>query len=298
MGRNKIYTVNTKYDMDIVICVSLKDCLIVKKNIYHINRTIEYDNIYLIADKCNFGFFPKRFNQKYNITLIDEEQIIPHRDILETISNQHFTCEYRFGWYYQQFLKMGFALSQYAKDFYLIWDSDTIPLNKLSFMEKGKMVFTPKTEYHKAYFTTIKALMEYNKEVDYSFIAEHMIISVPIMLELIQKIEKSTIPGTTWYTKIINATPADEPNSFSEFETYGTFCHHNYPDTFFLRELRTFREAGRIYSRGISRHTLNKLSKMYDTISLESWSIPRKRLHKWHNNIEMKIINLFRKLHQ
>ncbi len=283
--------------MDIVICVSPRDCFIVKKNIFHIHRTITYNSIYIITNKCNFRFFSRHFRNKYNIILIDEECIIPDRNLLKAIADQHFTCEYRFGWYYQQFIKMGFALSPYAKDFYLIWDSDTIPLNKLSFLENGKMVFTPKTEHHKAYFSTLKALIGYGKEVDYSFIAEHMIISRTIMLELIQKINKANIPGETWYDKIINASPTDEPNGFSEFESYGTFCHCNYPEAFTLRELRTFREGGKIFSRGVSRHTLYKLSKDYDTISLESWSNPHKRLHRLRNNLEERIINLIHKYH-
>lgn len=278
--------------MDIVICVSLKDCFIAKKNIYHIHKNISYDNIYIITDKRNFFLFPKRLRNKYNVRLIDEEQIIANRKELEAIAEQQFTCEYRFGWYYQQFLKIGFALSTYSKDYYLIWDSDTFPLNQLSFISQDKMIFTPKNEYHEAYFKTMQALIGYGKETDYSFIAEHMIISVPIMQELIHKIEASNIPGDSWPIKIINATPADDPNGFSEFETYGTYFHHNYPDKFITRELRTFREGGSMYSRGVSRRKLSKLSDKYDTISLESWSTPRKFKHRLRNNIEKYIINL------
>lgn len=80
------------------------------------------------------------------------------------------------------------------------------------------MVFTPKTEYHEPYFRTMQALIGYGKGTDYSFIAEHMLVSVPIMKELIRKIESSAIPGGSWFEKVINATPADEPNGFSEFE--------------------------------------------------------------------------------
>lgn len=278
--------------MNIVICTSLKDCFIAKKNIYHIHKNISYDSIYIITDKRNFFLFPKRLRHKYNVRLIDEEQIIANRKELELVAKQHFTCEYRFGWYYQQFLKIGFAQSAYAKDYYLIWDSDTIPLNQLSFISQGKMVFTPKTEYHKAYFESMQALIGCGKETDYSFIAEHMIISVPIMQELIRKIETSNIPGDSWPIKIIHATPVDDPNGFSEFETYGTYCHHNHPDTFILRELRTFREGGSRYSRGVSERTLSKLSDKYDTISLEGWSTPRKFKHRLRNNIEKYIINL------
>ena len=276
--------------MDVVICVSSKDCLIVKKTIFYIRRNIESDNIYLITDRRSFGFFSKRFRSKYNVSLIDEEEIVADRWQLEAIAGRHFTCVDRFGWYYQQFLKMEFARSSYAKDYYLIWDSDTIPLNRLSFLTPSKMIFTPKTEYHEPYFRTIQAFFGYGKAVDYSFIAEHMLISVPIMKELIRKIETSGIPGDSWFEKVINATPADEPNGFSEFETYGTYCHYNYPDYFILKELRTFREAGSIYSRSISKRKLRKLSKKYDTISLESWNTPRKFIRRFCNDMEECIV--------
>ena len=191
---------------------------------------------------------------------------------------------------------MEFARSRYAKDYYLIWDSDTIPLNPVSFLTPEKMVFTPKTEYHEPYFRTMQALIGYGKGTDYSFIAEHMLVSVPIMKELIRKIESSAIPGGSWFEKVINATPVDEPNGFSEFETYGTYCHANYPDCFILKELRTFREAGSIYSRSISKRKLRKLSRKYDTISLESWSTPRKSIRKLCNDMEEYIFYPLMKL--
>lgn len=278
--------------MDIVICTALKDCFIVKRNIFHIRKHIDADAIYIITDKRCFFLFPKRFRNKYNVTVIDEEYIITNREELMKVAVQHFTCQYRFGWYYQQFLKIGFAQSQYAKDFYLIWDSDTIPLNKLSFMEQGKMVFTPKTEFHKAYFETMRTLIDLDKEVPYSFIAEHMIVSVPIMQELIETMQASAVEGNSWPAKVINATPINDPNGFSEFETYGTYCHHHFPEKIMPKELRTFRGGGGFYSRGISKRALRKLSMKYDTISLESWDTPLKYKHRLRNNIESFIINI------
>ena len=251
--------------MDVVICVSSKDCLIVKKTVFYIHRNIGSDNIYIITDKHSFGFFSKRFRSRYNVSLVDEEEIVADRRQLEAIAGRHFTCEYRFGWYYQQFLKMEFARSRYAKDYYLIWDSDTIPLNRLSFFTSNKMIFTPKTEYHEPYFRTMQALVGYDKATDYSFIAEHMLVSVSIMKELIRKMETSGIPG-------------------------------DYPDCFILKELRTFREAGNVYSRSISKRKLRKLSRKYDTISLESWSTPRKSIRKLCNDMEEYIFYPLMKL--
>ena len=108
--------------------------------------------------------------------------------------------------------------------------------------------------------------------------------------------ETSGIPGDSWFEKVINAAPADEKNGFSEFETYGTYCHYNYPDCFILKELRTFREAGNVYSRSISKRKLRKLSRKYDTISLESWSTPRKSIRKLCNDMEEYIFYPLMKL--
>lgn len=37
--------------MDVVICVSSKDCLIVKKTVFYIHRNIGSDNIYIITTR-------------------------------------------------------------------------------------------------------------------------------------------------------------------------------------------------------------------------------------------------------
>lgn len=278
--------------MDIILCVAQKECLISKKTIQYIRKNIEANKIYILTSKENFKFYSCKFTVRHQIELIDENTIVPNAQKLKQIMKSHFTCKYRFGWYYQQFLKMNFAFSEYAKDYYLIWDSDTIPLNKLSFFKNDKMVFTPKTEYHKSYFSTIKNLLGYEKSVPYSFIAEQMIVDVKIMKELINAIDSSKFKGDAWYEKVIHATPMTNPNGFSEFETYGTYCHIHYKDRYILKDRRTFREAGEKYSRLISSKQLAKLSHKYDTISLESWSIPKRIFPRTLNYIARKYTSL------
>ena len=109
--------------MDIIICSSTRDCLILRKSIYFLYQNIENARIYILTARSNFRLFPKRFLRKYNVHPIDELEIVPDRDHLEIAASAHFSCKYRFGWYYQQFLKMGFALSRYADKEY--------PLNRL-----------------------------------------------------------------------------------------------------------------------------------------------------------------------
>ncbi len=42
--------------------------------------------------------------------------------------------------------------------------------------------------------------------VEFSFIAEHMMIKTIYMRDLLNKISESAVNGTVWYEKIINAT--------------------------------------------------------------------------------------------
>jgi hypothetical protein len=94
------------------------------------------------------------------VEFYDEDSLIENltlskiRNIMKNITG---TSE-RSGWYFQQFLKMAYAYKCQCGH-YLIWDSDTIPLNKIIFWDNnGKCLFTMKTEYHIPYFKTIKKL--------------------------------------------------------------------------------------------------------------------------------------------
>ena len=87
----------------------------------------------------------------------------------------------------------------------LSWDSDTIPLNNISFFKDGKPLFTMKQEYNKPYFDTLKKILNLEKSVDFSFIAEHMMFNKDIMNEMLNKINLSKVHGQDWIEKILNA---------------------------------------------------------------------------------------------
>jgi len=285
---------------DIVISVGTKDCLIVKKTIRYIFENLPSDAIYIITDSRNKIFFSKNFLIKYNVVLLDENKIIPSLNFSEVkkIMDNHFDKSITiYGWYFQQFLKMGFSLSSFAKDKYLIWDADTIPLKKMCFIENDKMVITPKSEFHQPYFDTLNRLLGLNKTVDFSYIAEHMMIDVTIMRNLILEIEKSNVEGNIWYEKIINAVGFSHPNGFSEFETYGTYSYINYPDRYVCKELSTLRNAGLKYGRIVSELEINLLKKDYDTASFEINDIPPfpRNILQWVTKLVVKVILNLRK---
>jgi hypothetical protein len=262
---------------DVIIPVGTRDCLIAKKIIKYVSLNINPDCIYVITNKGNNFLFSNSFCNLYNVILLDENNLIKGlnmQHIIKIINDKlNKECRY-YAWYFQQFLKMAFSISDYAKDYYLIWDADTLPLNELDFFHETKPVFTPKTEYHKPYFDSIKKLIGCDKMVDYSFIAEHMLIKTNIMKQLIYQINNSMIDGNIWFEKIINALDVDVKNGFSEFETYGTFCSKYYPELYSLKKLRTFRDAGLIYGRNIKKFEIDKLKKDYDTASFEFRHFP------------------------
>lgn len=288
--------------MDIVICLASKDYKIVKKVIKYCRSFLQRDEerIFVITHTENNRFFSKRWKEKYHCVLVDEDRLIDGLSFskCKELLSRHFqkgTNIYP-GWYLQQFLKMGFALTNYAKDEYLIWDSDTIPLHRLNFKENGKYLLTVKTENHKPYFDTLQRLLGFGKQYDRSFIAEHMPINVDIMRELIARIGQSDVEGTSWYEKILNATSGRDEQAFSEFETYGNFCMKYHFELIETRPLVTMRTAGLLYGRGVTNKQLRLLEKMeYDTASFELRHIPAfpRNIANWWERI---LLRMYREL--
>ncbi len=280
--------------MDVLICLGAKDIFFVRKTVREIRRYICLEGtIFIVTSSRLFKYFGEGWLKRNCVVLVDENNMLKGLSLEKVYSEmkRHFSCAVRAGWYFQQFLKMSFALTQYAKENYLIWDADTIPLRTIKFIdEKGRFLFTMKEEYNRPYFETMHRLLGFGKVSNSSFIAEHMPIKTSIMAALLDEIEKSTVVGASWFEKIINATSGVDEAAFSEFETYGTYCQLRYPDIFQERELRTLREAGMLYGRGVRQNELTVLSKMgFDTASFETYHIPLFP-RNMYNSIERKIL--------
>lgn len=258
-------------DYDIIICVGWNDITVVKKTVKYVRKNLQGNKIFLIVNSFYFKYFASSFLNEYGVELIDEDQLIPGVSYKQ---NRSFVDEKRPGfppgWYFQQFLKMGFAQSKYARDYYLIWDADTLPLSKLEFEKDGRLLFTQKKEYHEEYFITMEKLIGLKKLKDYSFIAEHMLIKTDIMREIISKISGDSIEP--WPFTLLMKVRPEVKSGFSEFETYGTYVSHYYPELYSSRTLNTWRNAGYVFGRNISDKDIEALSVDLDIISLESWN--------------------------
>lgn len=212
------------------------------------------------------------FESKY----IDEDTIIKLADIKMIISdytNGDLKAVSRAGWYLQQFIKMQYAL--FCEDeYYLIWDSDTIPLHTVDMMSNNKPIFHMKDEHHQPYFDTIYKLLgtelQENKK---SFISEHMLIKCSVMRELIETIElKDSIVGKTWYEKVLRSISTKDImySGFSEYETYGIFASTFYPGLYENRDWKSERRGHLFFDiESISWDDIRWVGKEYDALSFE-----------------------------
>lgn len=219
----------------------------------------------------------KLLPQDDRVCFLDEESLLNTDIIKSTFSSRCNSQEdnKRCGWYIQQFLKMAYS-RVCVDDYYLLWDSDTIPVKRIDlFDEKDRPYLDYKTEYCKDYFETIGRLLPgYKKSFKGSFIAEHMLVSTLHMRDLIEKIESnSDIDGCSFGEKVINAVDKDSlPKSgFSEFETFGTFIYNNYTEQYTLRRWTSLRHGAFFYpqNRPLRLKEREWLSQYFHAVSFE-----------------------------
>lgn len=266
---------------NVIIPVIFRDYSFLSKTIRYVNTYLTPKRVYIITDIRFKRFLPNVILKDSHCVIVDENRLIEKlshaylKDIFFKLGRNSMKS----GWYFQQFLKMAFALSDYCDtDYYLSWDSDTIPLRKIDFFdESGKPYFTTKSEHHAPYFVAIERLLGITKTNSRSYIAENMMFNKSIMLELINVIQSNqNLKGNTWYEKIVYAMEPESvsPMGFSEFETYGNYCLNHYPDFYVERTLPSFREGGLIQGRFVSDKILEQLSFDQVTASFEIYDRP------------------------
>mgnify|MGYP000720032394 CR=1 FL=1 len=185
----------------------------------------------------------------------------------------------RAGWYFQQFLKMAYARLSDC-DYYLVWDADTIPINKIDFFDSSGRPYLAYRDFvpeDKCYEPTQENLLPgkaLKKQVRKSFIAEHMLVKTGIMRELLDRLEANhDVPGCAFFEKIMHCVPQRYINlsGFSEFELYAAFVLKYHPDTYVQRKWNNLRNAKTYIGSSPDSNDLQWISKVFDTASLEGF---------------------------
>lgn len=190
-----------------------------KYNIYFIVPEKDYENFdNLIGSTC------KVVNENLIFHKIEFEKLINQ---LKISNRKKQIIKNRFGWYYQQFLKIMVMCTSEDNKF-IIWDGDTIPLNSINFFsEKNQNIFISPYEYHDDYFKTNKKILcEYFINIKYSQIVQFSCIVTENVIHL-KKLLKLNDASKHDYKRLIvekiikSMNFGDSISLFSEYELIG-----------------------------------------------------------------------------
>ena len=139
-----------------------RDIPIILENYYSFKKFYRLFNIFIICPKNQINEFKKRLNFE-EITIIDEDTIIPFKDFNKIFEELNGSIKYKYpfrerlSWYYQQILKISFVLNfiNSKKENIVIWDADTIILKKINFFNgRYSIKYGTLFEFHKEYYKT------------------------------------------------------------------------------------------------------------------------------------------------
>ena len=175
-------------------------------------------------------------------------------------------------WYLQQLIKLSALEMRPANQNILIWDGDTVPLKTLNFFSaSGNLRYYLGVEKHTPYFDTIERLLGIAKQTPLSFIAQNFPINTSWFRDFCQHIENKS--NLCWSDAILKAIDFSKPNSFSEYETLGTFIFSRYKDQVELNE-RSWQRHGNSLIGSIELLNTRRADKVlsdFDYVSFEKW---------------------------
>ena len=249
-----------------VLVVAGRDILNINLAVGFILKNINPSIISIITN--DVGEVKKSISSDFysNVNIIHEQDILPKisHDKMHAIKLMGFPG--RYFWYYQQFLKM--LYSQYTtSDEYLIWDADTIPLRELDFNNGNVVYFTKGFEsLHKDYHSNFSHLTGLEPCIDFSLIAQHMLINSHLMRNLIELIENRA--GKSFQDAVLDNLFGSSLSLFSEYETYGNYFISS-GLKYEVIQRNWFRFGTSLLGFSPTANKLEELGKYYDYIALE-----------------------------
>ncbi|MEQ2025039.1 DUF6492 family protein [Xenorhabdus szentirmaii] len=251
--------------IDVVTVCAGKDLENITTCIVALKKNLDINNIYVITNDIS------RVPDLDSVIAINENDIISYEQI-ERLKKIDFPySNHRFGWYFQQFLKMEFARSIYCQGDYLIWDADTILLKKINFHENESVLFTKGEEQlNNHYVSTYQKLLGVKKTFSFSLISQHLFVNRAIMLRMLDEIENRH--KDNFCEAILSNIDGDSPSLFSEYETYVNYYAQINP-CYRVIERKWFRHAAAICGFGSGLNVISKKFPDCDYVAMEKFDI-------------------------
>lgn len=278
-----------KFDIIVPVKTSLVD-FFCRYTIVHLRKIFPDNRIFVVSNIINFDKIKHK-----SVRFIDEDKLISgltFKNVSSYLLERGAEVN-RAGWYFQQFIKLGLSKLDYISDDYLIWDADCLILNKMEF-NSNKTIFAISDEYNKPYFDTIETIWGIQRQVDFSFISEHMMFKKFIVNEMLGHISKNN----EWWRLILDSIDIINLNNsgFSEYESYGNYLTSKKIVPFSYYEYKTIRYAKSIVGLNPNKLDLFILGLFFDYVSFEERDkMPKNYIYKYLKFIKYIYHNFYLK---
>ena len=176
----------------------------------------------------------------------------------------------RAGWFFQQFLKLGFSSHPIAKQNYLVWDADTVPLSSMEFCSNEKVIFTHGLEFFSEYFETIEDIFGFKSVFPCSVISQHSLFDKTIITQMFAHVT-ARLDSSSFYESVLTSCARRQSAFFSEYEVYAAFFAHCRPTGYSCDRRRWFRNAAALSGIPPSGLWLSYFARFFDYAAFESW---------------------------
>jgi hypothetical protein len=137
-----------------------------KVSLEQINNFYQSPPFTIICPDVSAHLFTESLARFDNVQILCESSILDLSDFKKLVSqyltslNSPIEIHNRLSWYYQQALKLAFAMSQPLGCFPLVmWDADTIPVEKIRFFNNNhSILYGSALEFHLPYFQTMQKI--------------------------------------------------------------------------------------------------------------------------------------------
>lgn len=277
---------NIQKKYDVVSTLHSKDLERYKKYIKYNQKYLFESNKYYYISNSNYNLNKSNFideNKKYPFTKLDVINYI-----------KDYIPNYRWGWYYQQLLKLYiFRIKDIKKDNILVFDTDLLLLKNLKFFENDKFIIYKRNTgdgiIHKPYKISIKYIFpKLDINENDSGICHTMIFNREIINNLLNKIEtihnkdawKVCLDSIINYIKLNGYTDS----IFSEYELYYNFSKFYYEEKFIIEKNLNYLDMS--YKKCIENNIFNDFSKNINFIADHHYQSRNENDHKIDNLIE------------
>ena len=188
---------------------------IIKRNYKNFCKFYDKPIFFIICPNKEFKIFKRNFNSN-QIRIIKENSIISFGDFKKIFLNLSKKINYknefkkRLNWYYQQILKISFVCDyvKFNKKNMIIWDADTIILNKINFFNMPYSIrYGSVFEFHRSYYITNKNIFGFLPNYFVSSLLQFMALTPKENFFLIKNLKKfmrkKNSKTSHWISKIV-----------------------------------------------------------------------------------------------